>query len=250
MLYWKGGISNMNNLRLLTDEEIKEMHEYMDKVIKPQVLRFLEEDGLSIDELEATGKDYECPECEHEIELEVSFKTFRSIECPECGEIISPCGVCRDLGDYLCEKCPITWIINKKRLEKELEDVCKAIEDFEPDHTSKEVIRSYEDYIDSVWEAQHRQDMIRIANSCFYPSDVIKKLDPLGFKDSCRMFAGEMIKEDFINLPSYKKLIDMKESIKNELKTLLNVPGLLPSPAPEKTKKSGVVDAIIKGKDK
>ena len=242
--------NNMSDIRLLTDEEIKEMREYMDKMIKPDFVKFLDENNISSEELKETGKMDECPHCENEIELDVSFETFRPIKCSECGEIISPCGICRDFGEAPCEKCPIDWIINKKSLQTKLEAVCKKIEIYEPEPYTEENKKMFDDEIDRLWKEQHGSKIIEIANSSFFPSDVIKKLDSLGYHKSCEIFAKEMEKENYINIPSYKELIEEKESIENELKTLLNVPGLLASPAPEKTKKSGLVDAILEGKDK
>lgn len=111
---------------------------------------------------------------------------------------------------------------NIERLEKKLKEIKQAIEDFKPDFTSKEFIKAFEDDLDRLWEKQHGSGLIRIANSCFYPSDVIKNLDPLGFKVSCKDFARELEKDQYADLfSSYKKLINIKNEIENDLENAI-----------------------------
>ena len=100
----------------LNKEEYKDMHEYIDKEIRPMVTAFLKEVEWDEADLDEYGKVDSCIFCEQEVHYEdVTFNTFNLAKCPHCGKLISPCGLCRDACDYnICEKCPIVYAYNKR----------------------------------------------------------------------------------------------------------------------------------------
>lgn len=105
---------------LLTEEEYKDMHEYIDKEIRPMVLKFYKENDYDVNALNDDGNVNECTSCDTEIYYEnVAFNTFNTYECPHCGDRVKPCGICRDVVESydFCHKCPIDYIMNK-RMEK------------------------------------------------------------------------------------------------------------------------------------
>lgn len=104
----------------------------------------------------------------------------------------------------------------KEKLEKEIKEIEEEIEEFPEtlDISDSEHKMRYDEFLNEIAEP------VCFGELRFYPSDVLKQMDPISYVVGFRDWTDDLDEDDLRQFGEYHRLLDRKEELEEELEEI------------------------------